>query len=82
MDEARGLSPEERGELLENSTEFSGTHEEVAHEGQTDVSTEEVRHHFIAFVNFNGQLYELDGRRSFPINRGPTSAETLLEVNC
>ena len=29
-----------------------------------------------------GSLYELDGRKSFPINHGPTTPETLLKVPC
>jgi len=37
--------------------------------------------HFVAYVHKNGHLYELDGRREFPINHGPTSAETLLKVS-
>jgi hypothetical protein len=27
-----------------------------------------------------GHLYELDGRKKFPVNHGPSSPDTLLEV--
>ncbi|PSN35359.1 Ubiquitin carboxyl-terminal hydrolase isozyme L3 [Blattella germanica] len=40
---------------------------------------EPVNYHFVAFVHKDGDLYELDGRKSFPINHGSTSGETLLE---
>ena len=30
----------------------------------------------------DGSLYELDGRKSFPINHGASSAETLLQDAC
>lgn len=42
---------------------------------------EAVNHHFIAFVHKGGCLYELDGRKEFPINHGPSAPETLLEVS-
>jgi len=34
--------------------------------------------HFIAFVPVNDSLYELDGRKKFPINHGKTTAKTFL----
>ncbi|XP_069858913.1 ubiquitin carboxyl-terminal hydrolase isozyme L3 isoform X3 [Dipodomys merriami] len=40
---------------------------------------EKVDLHFIALVHVDGHLYELDGRKPFPINHGKTSDETLLE---
>ncbi|CAJ0926271.1 unnamed protein product [Ranitomeya imitator] len=35
--------------------------------------------HFVAFVHLQGHLYELDGRKPFPVNHGKTSEDTLLE---
>ncbi|XP_032039211.1 ubiquitin carboxyl-terminal hydrolase isozyme L3 isoform X1 [Aythya fuligula] len=40
---------------------------------------EKVDLHFIALVNVGGHLYELDGRKPFPINHGETSDESFLE---
>lgn len=41
---------------------------------------EQVNHHFVALVEKDGHLYELDGRKEFPVNHGPTSEATFLEV--
>lgn len=41
---------------------------------------EQVNFHFVAFVHKGGYLYELDGRKEFPINHGETDPEKLLEV--
>uniref|UniRef100_A0A1B6FL35 Ubiquitin carboxyl-terminal hydrolase n=1 Tax=Cuerna arida TaxID=1464854 RepID=A0A1B6FL35_9HEMI len=75
------LSPEERGELLQKHEGILEAHKAVASEGQTSApqSDEEVDYHFIAFVCRDGELYELDGERPFPIARGPSSPETLLK---
>jgi hypothetical protein len=37
---------------------------------------------FLLFSEVDGDLYELDGRKRFPINHGPTSENTLLEDAC
>lgn len=67
--------------MLQNASTISATHDELAHEGQTEANLNDpVNHHFVAFVEHNGELYELDGRKSFPISHGKTSSETLLEV--
>lgn len=81
LDQARGLSVEERGKLLENDKSFTDAHQEVAVEGQTDANSgQPVNHHFVTFINFNNQLYELDGRKSFPIPHGATKDESFLQV--
>lgn len=81
FDDTKQLSPEERGNMLQDSATISETHEELAHEGQTEASlSEPVNHHFVAYVEHNGELYELDGRKSFPIPHGKTTPGTFLEV--
>lgn len=81
LDSARGLTADERGKLLENDTSFTDAHQLLGVDGQTNANNEEVIHHFVVFVNFNNELYELDGRKSAPISHGASSADTLLEVN-
>ncbi|KAH8413001.1 hypothetical protein KR009_007377 [Drosophila setifemur] len=80
LDKASDLSPEERGKALENDKQFTADHQALAQEGQTNASDhEKVIHHFISLVNKEGTLYELDGRKSFPIKHGPTSEETFVK---
>ncbi|XP_068143545.1 ubiquitin carboxyl-terminal hydrolase-like [Drosophila tropicalis] len=80
LDKTVSLSPEDRGKALEEDKEFTAGHQELAQEGQTNASEhKKVIHHFIALVNKNGTLYELDGRKSFPIKHGETSEETFVK---
>lgn len=81
LNTARDLSPEKRGTLLESDSAFTEVHQQLAQEGQTDANSgDQVNHHFIVFVNYNNELYELDGRKSYPVNHGATSADNLLQV--
>lgn len=75
------MSSEERGALLEHETKFSRLHERSATQGQTEAPSpsESTVLHFICFVENSGSLYELDGRKKYPVCHGRTSAETLLE---
>ena len=34
------------------------------------------------FSHIDGHLYELDGRKSFPINHGVSTYDTVLEDSC
>lgn len=82
LDSARSLSYEERGKLLESDTAFTAGHQELALEGQTEANPDvRVYHHFIALVHKDGKLLELDGRKSFPVQHGATTEETLLVVS-
>ncbi|XP_060519835.1 ubiquitin carboxyl-terminal hydrolase isoform X2 [Cylas formicarius] len=85
LENSKNLTPEERGEMLStagvNSDAYKviKAHQELAKEGQTEADpNEKVVHHFVAFVQKGGYLYELDGRKDFPINHGPSSEETFL----
>lgn len=79
-DKAKNLSPEERGKLLENDSAFIEAHQDLAAEGQTaaPAADEEINNHFIAFVAVNNELFELDGRKNFPVSHGATSDDTFL----
>lgn len=81
IDNSSAMSPEEKAEYLENDESIRLTHESSAQEGQTEAPNidEKVDLHFIAFVNADGHLYELDGRKPFPVNHGKTNDDTLLE---
>uniref|UniRef100_A0A6B2EJF4 Ubiquitin carboxyl-terminal hydrolase n=1 Tax=Phlebotomus kandelakii TaxID=1109342 RepID=A0A6B2EJF4_9DIPT len=81
LKDTRDMTPEERGRILEENKEFIGTHQDVAQEGQTEAPNpdEKIIHHFVAFVNKDGELFELDGRKEFPVKHGPTSDATLLQ---
>ena len=80
LDDSTGLSPDKIGEKLENNKSFQSAHLECAHEGQSETVAAEanVNLHFVAFVHVDGSIYELDGRKRFPINHGSSSKETFL----
>ncbi|EMP28484.1 Ubiquitin carboxyl-terminal hydrolase isozyme L3 [Chelonia mydas] len=81
LEDSSPMSPEERAKYLETYEAIRVTHESSAHEGQTEAPSidEKVDLHFIALVNVGSHLYELDGRKPFPINHGQTSDDTFLE---
>ncbi|KAH8392565.1 hypothetical protein KR215_011717 [Drosophila sulfurigaster] len=80
LEKGAALSAEERGQALEQDKDFTEDHQQLAQEGQTDASAyETVIHHFIALVNKENTLYELDGRKSYPISHGKTSDETFVK---
>ncbi|KAK6958046.1 hypothetical protein Daesc_000839 [Daldinia eschscholtzii] len=65
------LGMKERADLLYNSVPFEKAHESCVHLGDT-AAPDEDRHgqHFVAFVKANGRLWELEGSRKGPIDRG------------
>ncbi|XP_026232540.1 ubiquitin carboxyl-terminal hydrolase isozyme L3 [Anabas testudineus] len=81
IEQTTKMTPEERAAFLEKDESIRVTHETSAQEGQTEAPSldEKVNLHFIAFVKVGEQLYELDGRKPFPIVHGKTSKETFLE---
>ena len=77
---AQSLSAEERGKLLASDKAFIETHQRLAEEGQTQTPPADavISNHFIAFVNVGDQIFELDGRKNFPISHGATTEDTFL----
>lgn len=80
LNSSKDADPDKRAELLENDDDVCSTHDEVAHQGQTSAPSvdESVDHHFVAFVEKNGKLFELDGRKSGPVNWGSSSKDSFL----
>lgn len=71
----QSLTPLERAELLEQDNQIAQLHdqatsseENVTNRGSLD---DDLITHFIALVQVNGKLYELDGRKEGPICHGP-----------
>lgn len=69
------LKVSERAQMLYDSETFEAAHESVANLGDTAAPSPEaghrLGHHFISFVKTNdGHLWELEGSRKGPIDRG------------
>jgi len=77
----KSMTPDEIATYLNEDEEIEVTHEAAAAEGQTE-AVMDVETHFICFTCVDGHLYELDGRKSFPINHGPCAPNQLLESAC
>ena len=82
----RGKSNKEAGSIFTGSEKVKVAHVQAVNQGQTNVdvkpSKKSPNNHFIAFVQKDGHLYELDGGKWFPINHGPTTDETFLADAC
>ncbi|KAJ3224377.1 Ubiquitin carboxyl-terminal hydrolase isozyme L3, partial [Clydaea vesicula] len=74
FNKTRHFSADERAKFLESeeASELANLHFHSSIEGQSTVpeSNADVDLHFVTFVEVEGQLYELDGRKPFPINHG------------
>ena len=71
-----------RADLLDGDTELGKCHEEAASLGQTRPPNldEVVKLHFVCFIQKDGHMYELDGRKPLPLKLAPAaSPATLLE---
>lgn len=79
----KDLSPQERGIYLENTAvSLAEIHAHSAQQGQTAPPDAEsdVDLHFVAFIEDHGRLYELDGRKSCPIDHGEVACGGLLNA--
>ena len=76
IEKCQPLGPFDRAEVLENDMELESAYRAVAMQGSSKVPTnaeDEVDFHYVCFVKSkkNGHLYELDGDRKGPKDRGP-----------
>jgi ubiquitin carboxyl-terminal hydrolase L3 len=73
-EDAVNLGMDERAKLLYDSKEFEEAHQSVADMGDTVAPSAEdgdrLGQHFVAFVKEGGRLWELEGGRKGPLDRG------------
>lgn len=76
------MTPEKRAEALQADDSLDAVHDEFAHMGQTDAPRpdEKVSLHFVAFVQQEGTLFELDGRIDHPIDHGSCERGVLRDA--
>jgi len=67
------MSPQERARFIEFDNSVKRIHENAAMDDSTPIIEEDMNNHFIAFVPFEGKVWELDGRKPQPICHGPYS---------
>lgn len=84
LKEAEGLKPVERAELLYQSKALEAAHASAAAKGDSEAPAAEssLDLHFVCFAKGkDGHLYELDGRRKGPLDRGllPEGEDVLGE---
>ncbi|KAG9452172.1 hypothetical protein H6P81_005076 [Aristolochia fimbriata] len=72
------MDPMERAVYLEKDRELEVAHSVAATGGDTEAPAQ-VDTHFICFSCVDGNLCELDGRKSRPVLHGPSSPDTLLQ---
>lgn len=72
------LHPADRAKVIEQTPALADAHKAAATEGDTPApdAHDDVDLHYVCFVKGNdGNLWELDGRRKGPINRGPLNSD-------
>ncbi|GKT59499.1 ubiquitin carboxyl-terminal hydrolase [Colletotrichum tofieldiae] len=77
IENAVPLDPVARAQLLENTPSLATAHREAASQGATEApeASDDVDLHYVCFVRGeDGTLWELDGRRKGPLNRGQLDA--------
>ncbi|OCL13170.1 ubiquitin carboxyl-terminal hydrolase [Glonium stellatum] len=88
LKESLPLQPDARAKILEDSEEVESAYTAVARQGDSEVPEDpedEVDFHYVCFVRSSksGHVYELDGDRKGPIDRGEfKGADDMLCEDC
>ena len=61
-----GKSPEELALFLNEDAELENVHQQFASAGQSQMNAD-TTYHFVAYVNLEGRIWEIDGRRERPL---------------
>ena len=82
----RSLGPTEKASILESDKEIESMHDAATADDANQTGRGElddaVNTHFVALVNIDGGLYELDGRKEAPIHHGSTVQTSFLKDAC
>lgn len=74
IQDATPLAPDQRAEVLYNSQALENAHGEAAQQGQSSApgATDDIDLHYVCFIKDEktNHLWELDGRRKGPLDRG------------
>lgn len=79
--DATPLAPIERAELLYNSQALERAHQGAASQGQSNVpgAEDDIDLHYVCFVkDEKNHLWEMDGRRKGPLDRGEIGEDDVL----
>lgn len=81
-----GMTAKDKGWAIGNSDGIRGAHNSFTRQDPFEIEytkntgKEEDAFHFISYVPFKGQLYELDGLQRGPISFGPCTEENWLAL--
>lgn len=81
IESTKTLNAEDRGNYFKKDKGLEKAHFAAVKKGQSQVVTK-VSTHFVAFVEVDGCLYELDGRKYGPVNHGPCKGNEVLAKSC
>jgi ubiquitin carboxyl-terminal hydrolase L3 len=80
LESCRLLKPLDRAQMLEDDAELESAYRMVALQGDSEVpenAEDEVDFHYVCFVRSHkdGHLYEMDGDRKGPVDRGSLESD-------